>query len=380
MNLKRLFWLYVCIVAYLCLYPWIPDLTLQKPLYAWTIPTGRTVLVDLIVNLGLLAPMGILGRAAYPGGRGALVVFGSAAALTFGVEYLQTMLPSRTSSATDVLSNLAGAAVGYALLPWVRRFLEPFELEKQQWTINVRAFALIACFAMGQMFPFFPHWRMPHLHGVINALPHGASPLELVTGFITGLTLTLLFRQLTHPYLNAWLSGALTITLVMARVFFPSGIQPGVVLLAIAAGALVGIAIEMRMADRALGAVLLAYLLISQLAPFTFLAGDQTQQFTWTPFKQLMQLSYQSAVRILFSKIFLYGLTIYMLYRRLGLLAPSVAITAVLVALGEWAQVYMPSRTPETLDPLLAILIGLVLAVIPGHLGDDRLYQKRVEG
>lgn len=371
-DARRMFWIYILAVAYLCLYPWRFDPSLDKPLLIWPRSAGRAIILDAILNLALLVPLGVLGRFAYRGARGVFAVLGVATVLTLSVEFVQTMLPGRTSSASDVLTNIVGAGLGLWIAPLFHRYLLAPGTVTAHRRWDVRAMVLLLCCAVGQCFPFIPSFRTPHLKAVIAALPDAAAFPALLTALVTGFLLTALLRQMCLPAMHPLAALGIGAGFLLARVLFPSSIYPGAVLLAGVAGALLGAAVSARFLDRALWLPLLVYLALRQLSPFAFHADAAS--FFWWPFQGLMELSRQAAVRILFEKTFIYGAVIFYLYRRLGLFAPSAVLCAVILALGELAQMWIPGRTPESLDPLLALLAAGVLRMLPGLAGAGSIF------
>ncbi len=116
-------WLATCIagIIYSTLYPWagwrapavsmLAFLSEPWPRY-WTWQ-------DLLLNIAGYVPLGLLG-AAWLGRRlpvlaASLLALAGAALLSCSLEALQTLLPARVSSLTDLLANSAGACVGAAL-------------------------------------------------------------------------------------------------------------------------------------------------------------------------------------------------------------------------------------------------------------------------
>jgi VanZ family protein len=67
---------------------------------------------------------------------------------------------------------------------------------------------------------------------------------------------------------------------------------------------------------------------------------------------------------VLIEKIFYYGTAIWLLRAAGAGLARSVSVVAVVLASIEIAQIHLPGRTPEITDPILAVLIGFVLAML----------------
>lgn len=77
---------------------------------------------DTIVNLALFLPLGWTIAARRPTGRGLLVAVGAAFVTSLAVESMQLFCVLRDPSATDVLNNTIGGAIGAAgAVAWSRR-------------------------------------------------------------------------------------------------------------------------------------------------------------------------------------------------------------------------------------------------------------------
>ncbi|SOE00431.1 VanZ family protein [Blastococcus haudaquaticus] len=76
--------------------------------------------VELVANVLLFVPIGLLLAAALPR-TPAWQVWALCSGASLLVEVVQTVLPDRQPTVTDVLANSAGAAVGVLLLRAVRR-------------------------------------------------------------------------------------------------------------------------------------------------------------------------------------------------------------------------------------------------------------------
>ena len=75
---------------------------------------------QLVGNLLLLMPVGLLGPIAFPAMSSWLRVLVVAIALSVAIEIAQLWVPNRMADIDDVLLNVAGAMLGYALLSLVR--------------------------------------------------------------------------------------------------------------------------------------------------------------------------------------------------------------------------------------------------------------------
>jgi hypothetical protein len=102
--------------------------------------------------------------------------------------------------------------------------------------------------------------------------------------------------------------------------------------------------------------LLAAAILLRQLQPFYLVTVPN--HFSWIPFAATLNSVHSNALIIIGRKAFDYGALVYALrslgwrYTRAGL-----AVAGVL-ACTEGVQVYLPGRTPEVADPLVALLMS----------------------
>jgi len=79
------------------------------------------------------------------------------------------------------------------------------------------------------------------------------------------------------------------------------------------------------------------------------------------PFRGFFRTDWQDGFVMLFRKSFWYGPVLW-LWRASG---PSLVWTTAVAAAAlfglEWLQVYLPGRTPEITDAVLAVLMGMLL-------------------
>jgi glycopeptide antibiotics resistance protein len=75
---------------------------------------------QLVGNLLLLLPVGLLGPIALPAMNGWLRVLLVALALSLAIEVAQLGIPNRMADVDDVLLNVVGALIGYAILSVLR--------------------------------------------------------------------------------------------------------------------------------------------------------------------------------------------------------------------------------------------------------------------
>ena len=72
------------------------------------------VALELLANVALFTPLGLLVALAVPGARW-WVVIATGLLLSTGIELVQLALPSRVSTVSDVIANTAGTALGLVL-------------------------------------------------------------------------------------------------------------------------------------------------------------------------------------------------------------------------------------------------------------------------
>ena len=112
---------------------------------------------------------------------------------------------------------------------------------------------------------------------------------------------------------------------------------------------------------RAAPVILAGALILAELSPFHFAAGRAARAFDWVPFRALFRSTWQDGFVVLFRKSFWYGSMLW-LWRASGRsLAWATAVAAAVLFLLERVQVYLPGRTPEITDAVLAVLMGVLL-------------------
>jgi glycopeptide antibiotics resistance protein len=75
---------------------------------------------QIVGNLFLFLPIGLLGPIVVPALNGWLRVLGASIGISLMIEVTQLGIPSRSADIDDLLLNVAGAMLGYAILVAVR--------------------------------------------------------------------------------------------------------------------------------------------------------------------------------------------------------------------------------------------------------------------
>jgi VanZ family protein len=323
--------------------------------------------VDLVSNLIFYFPLGFFLLGALPGGRklafAATVLFG--AALSCSMELLQFYVPGRETSLGDVEANalgtlggaIAGAIVGI----------------RSRWPLladlaaDPPAMVVLGAWVGARFYPYLPeedlHKYWHAVRGIL--LAENLDPVDLLRYAAMWLAIAAIvdrlygfrrWRLLFPLLLGAEFSARVLLHGTELKFFDIAG---GV--FAWAGWALVLRRIPGRMGT--VGAALLAVVLVLRLQPFTFAAPPR--EFGWIPFLSLMVGSMNVAIPTFLEKIFFYGAAIWLFWRGGLSLALATGSVALLLLATSWAELFLPDRSAEITDALLAIILGVAFALTP---------------
>lgn len=366
--MKKLFFLCIFLTTHFTLYPWTfaPFHEHSAILEGLRPLSGKGDYLDIVVNLCFYVPLGVLGVLAWWKGSGtaarwiSLVAFG--AALSLALETIQAWVPGRDSSLLDVFNNtlgtIAGARIGVAIAARLPSGLR-LELPSSRQSTPV---VLIAAWLVSQWFPFLPIMRIPQFSESLHALMEVSSLrwIDLADAFVAALLIGHLLREaLTASAYRLALAGACLVLPV--RLFLVVGAAPWPLALAFAAGALVS-ALPLARAHagtRLLATAAVVLIAARELQPLDF-AGPPAP-FYWIPFSAFIESARDSAIRVTSGKFFLYGAAVWMVREAGVSLRIATAGVGGLLIVGEWAQRYLPGRTAESADPILAVIAACVI-------------------
>jgi len=359
--------LVVALIVYGSLYPWQFDWwrssesPLDVLLRSWPSYVDRFLLRDVAINLLLYFPLGMAAfltvarRHSRTAAMAAALLLG--AALSTAMEILQVYVPGRVSSLLDIACNFSGT-VGGALAALVSRPRIERLMERESRKVAPAAALLLVCWATCQAYPFFPAFSQTRLRHALAAFSHG--PLSAVEAWANAAEwfAAALAARAILGRLRWWWPAAAMCAVGARLVIATRGVTPnevaGVVL-----AALLWAAIPERWKLRAGVWSLGVALVLRELAPFHFSA--EAQPFSWIPFQPTLESERQSAVVILARKAFDYGAMVWLLRKNgLGYLRAGMVVAAGLLAF-EFVQIYLPGRTPEITDAVLALLMVAVL-------------------
>ena len=304
----RILLIVVALIVYGSLYPFQvrPPASAAGPvwmfLHAWPAKLGPGDFGDAVVNLFLYMPVGMFAYLALErhGERRLRWILPLALCfmLSCSMEFLQIFDNTRVCSLLDLLNNTVGGMTGVVLGARLRRSMSGPVLLIFYW-IGFQLCALFAMLAGQRPRPGFLH-----------------SPIEAVT------------------VVFAW---GLVFRLYTARNEIQRDSWP----------------------STALAAAFTVLLIVRGLAPFHFQATPS--RFDWMPFNAMFAADWIVGLPIFLEKSFYYGVAIW-LWRSAGWrIDRATAFIAAILAAIELIQRYLPGRTAEITDPLLAIMLGFML-------------------
>jgi VanZ family protein len=365
---KRLFWLIAALVIDGSLYPWVFDFSRDGGISPWRLltpwPPGldrfveRDVVLNLLLYIPLVIPAFLMLARSLPERVAAALSVGIAAGLSTALELLQVYVPGRNPSLPDIECNTVGAVAGALLALRFRHTLDDW-LRRRSAIEERPAALLLAAWAVAQWYPFFPGLSQHRLNGALLTLFRApVVPLEVLTAAAEWFAAVLALCAISGPLRPRWLLAA-TLVWVPSRLLIGEGSftagDLGAFGIALALWVFIPDNARFRAATWLLGVTLVA----RELAPFHF--STRAAPFFWTPLAGALNADRQFAVITLARKAFDYGAEIWLL-RQTGTtaVASTLAVAAMLLLL-ENIQRYLPGRTAEITDPLIALLMGIGL-------------------
>ena len=235
--------------------------------------------------------------------------------------------------------------------------LDRFGYRRMRWVLpGLIGFAVSSSIEMLQV---FDRTRVPSLLDVLD------NTLGSVAGLLLGYVLRSSFTGATLLVLY-WLGFQLSALFAMLA---GKRSYPHWTALVLAAWVLVlymlsvsGKAVHRAWVAWCLAAGFLVLLLASGLAPYHLQAHGTA--FHWIPFHAMFQADWIVGLPIFLEKSFYYGAAIWLLHRAgVGFAAATTFVAAVLAFI-EVTQRFLPGRTPEITDPVIAVILGCMLWLI----------------
>lgn len=324
-------------------------------------PGGRG---DILANLVLYAPLGLLAGlilpVRWPGIARVLLPTLAGALLSAGVEGLQLFLGGRVGSGADLALNTAGTLAG-AVLAVALGGRTLLAAGVRPRLADPMAAALLLCWLGWRFYPYVPALDLQAwkdnlkplvLHPIIE-------PLRTATLLASWTGAALLAEAAAGATLARWLVPLGLAAALAAEVVIPGKALTPAEALAITLALPAWAVLRGRPAAAPLMATaLLGALLAERLEPFAF-AGPP-RDFGWIPFASLVGGGLAAGLQAALAKLFLQGAVLWWLLRCGLPLLPAAGLLVAVVLAGSVAQCWLPGRSAEITDTLLAL--GLALA------------------
>jgi VanZ family protein len=322
---------------------------------------------DFLANILLYMPLGFFGVLAFASRVAAwrrvaaLALLGALLSLT--VELTQYYDEGRDTTLNDLYSNTLGTllgAIGGILVAGRVRWALLRDL------VDNREPALLLAGWLGyRLFPYVPtidlHKYWDALKPVV--LHPSLTPYDLIHHTAIWLVVYALFaaifRRRYPVLLMPFFVGAVLFAKILILDASLSVAEIAGAALAFALWILLGASERLRVMVITL--LFAATVAAARLEPFQF--GAAAGHFQWIPFYGFMQGSIDIDVQSFFEKFFLYGSLIWLLVRsgmRLGLAA---ALVALLLFATSWIELYLPGRSAEVTDAVMALAIAAIAAL-----------------
>jgi VanZ family protein len=365
--------LVVAVILYGSLYPFTlhhrpPGASAWAALLrTWEEPFGGRG--DLIANILLYMPFGLFAALAVtsrlaPWRRVALVTLGGAA-LSVAVELAQFRIEDRVTAMSDVYANTLGSLLGGALgtlLDGQRRWLPLREVAARPYPA-----LLLAAWLGDVLYPYVPvidlhkYWRA--VQPVV--LTPSLGSYELFQRTVVWLTLCYIVAVLfgrARPLLFPLLAAATLMAkiLIVDRVVTLPEIVGALAACALWLGVVQYLPWRAAFLALALGALLVAL----RLEPFH--PSAQAHAFNWMPFHSLLHGSIETNIQSLLWKFFLYGGLIWLLTEAGLRLALAGSLTVILLFATAVMQTYLPDRSAEITDCVIALAAVIVQKLVAG--------------
>lgn len=351
-------------IVYASLFPF-EFLPVAKPFYQnLSLPQSRSGWLDTMLNLLFYLPLGFTGVMAFKGRTSTVVaglwVFGTltSLALECGQMWLPTRFPAGRDVALNSLGTLLGALAGL-----------PFR-STRQWANRLRlrmdpgVWFLLFGWLCWQCFPFVPLLRIVRLKLAFEAMLRPEFKfLDSVDSLFGGWLIYLLLQRVVEQKRGFPLLGMCAVAVVLLYRAFVIGQTFSPVALWLTLGGMTAAHFIGPRREILLAVLLTAWIFVREIYPFAF--GPAASTFVWTPFAPLIEGQREGTVRILAGKLFLYAGTIWCLRQAGSPMIVGALGIALILSAGEWLQRYLPGRTPESTDVVLA----LGGAVLLGWLG-----------
>lgn len=381
--MRRIFCLTCALIAYGSLYPF-QFVARNSPLGLLSVfadslhvRLDRGEVHDLLVNLLVYIPVGfffVLGERDHrPAWRRCLNATLAGAALSLCMETAQYWVETRSPSLVDLLTNTISAAAGAILgVAFAHRARHAFDSLSETVLGHPSSALFLGILWFAALFTPGDWGRSGAVNHIqaLMAAPHLA-PGHVLVSFsqwlgVGALAAAVIGRNRAPALL---LLAGLSMPI---RFFIPSQRPELYEFLGVAAAICVWHtpAFRARLSTGTIAILLAGGLFVEGLRPWNF--SSQAASFHWIPFVSMLgSPDWAPVLLVLFRKAALYGTTIWALARAgIGVPGATVFVALQLILL-EMAQMFLPGRTAETTDAVLALALGAILIQFDRKFGAD---------
>ena len=362
--------LVLLLIVYGSLYPFRWNFS-DPQAFIWR---GRIGLVDLVENIILFVPLGVLLGWAGHGRPRRWVFFAARLAVSLAVasalQWLQKYLP-RTPALSDVVFNMAGFVLGWGAGFAARWRVGHLLVRHQGWADADRyTLVLIALWWVTELYPLIPTLDVSSVAQNVKSLWQQdlwqPRRMLLHVGMaVIGLSAVAHLARTAHLAHRARALALVAAMVLLAGKFVVVGQSPGMaVVLGIGGGWLLWRWLDTSAPGARWAAtawVALATYLLDAIWPWAW--RTPPADMAWMPFASSLSTWVQSAVTARAFECLCFGAMLWSTVRNGALLGGMTICTAMLALACEWTQRYLPTRTAEITSVLLAIGMGWLLSV-----------------
>ncbi len=354
------------LILYGSLYPFnftapAPE-ALDRFLSTWQLFTTRG---DLLGNIGLFVPWGLVGVVALSKGRSLLragvLTFLAGLFVAFLAQVLQIWVPSRDAALADVFWNCVGIGLGMLPAQYLTRQLNKSPSQAVAWMVPA---AILGALVLAQWLPLIPSLDLQLVKDQVKSLLSAPSisigTVALQTG--TAVLAGYLIAELQGKRSSVALLGLLVVTLTVGK-FFLHGVH---VDLSAPIGMVIGTGAWWWLTktpsskrDVMVWLALISAYTLSALSPFSF--QSEPTAVSWVPFAALLEGSMLANVRAILGNLVLFSGMLFIGSKSAGKAMPLGFALAVWVFLLELLQTVLVGRTSDITEPLLIFLMAYLL-------------------
>jgi len=362
---------YTALLVYGSLFPFVGWGTPDVSPWQQFLSPGRVSRADLVLNVLIYLPLGWLAARVFAGAghvRAVLLATLTGSLLSFGVEYLQALLPMRVSSFHDwgwnTLGTFSGAVVHRQLAslgPWIQRTAK---LLVDDGPVPRLGVAVVGVWAAGQLFPFVPSPDIGNLRAglrpVWRVLRGSASfePSRALSYAFTILSLSIILSAALRPeHRRRLFVSAFFFCVLLAKVPF---VRQQLSLEALVGAGLallvVGFLRESERASTVAFAAIAGAIVVDQLRPVGGASG--LSAFNWIPFRSHL-VNDLTGIEDVLDTVWPFLAFGFLAIRAQPSRPERVAVAGIgvvflSVLLLEWLQTFVPGRSPDVTDAIIA--------------------------